>query len=64
MILDSEVQRKFLLTMFDGVNFPGAVLDLAYATKDAIKHAPVGGEFATEGARESSDTIEHLRSVK
>jgi hypothetical protein len=65
VILDSEAQRKFLLTILDMVNFPGAVLEMAYATKKAIQQARVpGGEFATESVRESSDTIEHLHSVK
>ena len=53
MTLDNEDQRKFLLGMFNGVNFPGAVLDEAYATKQAILAASIkkvnGGVFDTEG---------------
>jgi len=58
MILDSEAQRKFLLQMIEGVNFPGLVLDQAFSTKQAIKQASIaGGEFATESQRECSLAI-------
>ena len=54
MTLDNEDQRKLLLGMFNGVNFPGAVLDEAYATKQAIVAASIknmnGGVFFPEGA--------------
>lgn len=42
MTLDSEQQRKFLLEMIKGVNFPGAVLEDAYELKTAITKATVG----------------------
>ena len=61
MILDHEDQRKFLLNMFNGVNFPGSVLDEAYLLKKAIERATirtnlrsVPGEFESEGAHESA----------
>jgi hypothetical protein len=42
MILDNEQQRKFLLEMMKGVNFPGAVLEDAYELKQAVLKATIG----------------------
>lgn len=39
MILDTELQRLFLLEMFKQVSFPGQALDVAYAIKQAITSA-------------------------
>ncbi len=55
MILDNEQQRQFLLEMFKQVNFPGAVLDMAYATREAIRTAgsvlqPADPRAATDAA--------------
>lgn len=41
MILDNEAQRELLLKMFDGVNFPGSVLEQAFTTKLAIQMAEI-----------------------
>lgn len=41
MTFDNEAQRKFLLEMFKGVNFPGAVLDDSYALKQAVLKATI-----------------------
>lgn len=41
MTLDNETQRKFLLELFQQVNFPGNLLELAYEIKQAIAKAEV-----------------------
>lgn len=41
MILDSEQQKGFLLSILDTVTFPGKLLDQAYALKKAIEVAKV-----------------------
>ena len=46
MILDTELQRSFLLEMFKQVSFPGQALDVAYAIKQAITSAAT-----TEGVK-------------
>jgi hypothetical protein len=55
MILDNESQRQFLLKMIEGVNFPGSVLDMVYATKQAIKRADIG-----TAPNAGNDTIANL----
>ncbi len=39
MILDNEQQRQFLLELIKQVQFPGQVLDVAYAVKQAVQTA-------------------------
>ena len=41
MTLDNEDQRTFLLELFKQVNFPGVVLETAYALKTAIQNSEI-----------------------
>ena len=41
MTLDNPAQKQFLLELINQVQFPGAVLDMAYETKQAIVNAKV-----------------------
>jgi len=41
MILDTPAQKQFLLELINQVQFPGAVLDMAYETKQAITNAKI-----------------------
>jgi hypothetical protein len=54
MILDNEQQRQFLLELVKQVNFPGTMLDQAFALKQAIARAAVAGQEsrAVEGPSE------------
>jgi hypothetical protein len=41
MILDTPAQKQFLLELINQVQFPGAVLDMAFETKQAVANAKV-----------------------
>lgn len=50
MILDNEQQRQFLLEIFKQVNFPGQILDIAYAVKQALQQAQITEPTSAPGA--------------
>jgi hypothetical protein len=41
MTLDNPAQKQFLLELINQVQFPGAVLDMAFETKQAVANAKV-----------------------
>lgn len=41
MTLDNPAQKQFLLELIAQVQFPGAVLDMAYEVKQAIANAQI-----------------------
>lgn len=41
MLLDSEDQRKFFLTLIAGVNFSGGDVDVVYENKKALEKAGI-----------------------
>lgn len=48
MTLDNEQQRQFILELFKQVNFPGNVLDIAFAVKQAVSNAMVAETVAKQ----------------
>jgi hypothetical protein len=51
MTLDNEKQRQFLLEMFKQVQFPGQVLDVAYAVKQAVMQAQIAPTAEDQAAQ-------------
>lgn len=49
MVIKTEEHKKFLLELIAQVQYPGALLDLAYAVKKEIEGATVGTEKKEEG---------------
>ena len=41
MIFDTPAQKQFLLELINQVQFPGAVLDMAFEVKQAVANAKV-----------------------
>jgi hypothetical protein len=48
MTLDNEDQRNFLLEVINQAQLPGVILDLAFAVKQAIAHAPIISQASGE----------------